>query len=349
MPLQAQRVQALAEVIQLGRGPGGGAEVAALLEAHDEVEDVVDPHLLPQLAQLQDAVALRAVVALALSCGQGEVDPAHDLGRELGQDVRLAPAQLEGAQLLQQGAPGGRGAGPAFPVRGDELQHGGQVLQAVLHRGAGEGPGPAPAQALAGAADLGLAVLDSLGLIQDDQVPLPAGRGVGVLAEVLPQRLVADEVDVGRGPPLPAALRRRPADGGQAQLGRPQAEGPSPLAQETRRGHQQGGLDLPLEGQDAQRRRRLHRLPQAHVVCQQQCLPGQEGPDAFQLVGEEGPRPLHRPGWRQEQRRRGLQEVRQAAPQGHLRRGRTGLAQRGGRPPRSPRGAGAAPPSRARR
>src|SRR3954447_676242 len=89
----------------------------------------------------------------------------------------------------------------------DELQYRGQVIQAVLERCTCERPGPAARQQLALSANLRVAVLYLLRLVQDNCVPGdPSRRRLRIGGKILAERLVARQVDVGGRGPLPGSL-----------------------------------------------------------------------------------------------------------------------------------------------
>jgi len=92
----------------------------------------------------------------------------------------------------------------------------------------------------------------------------------------------------------------------------------TPLSEEPRRGHHQRRLGLAAERQHAQRRQRLDRLAQSHVVGQEQHVTPQQLADGCELVGEQRPRPLQRPVGSQQQLGRRLQQHGQALRQRHL-------------------------------
>ena len=157
---------------------------------------------------------------------------------QLAQHIGFAPAQLDRPQLREQVAR--RGTATRRRRRRDELQEGGQLVEAVLQRRAGERPRAAAAEQLALAADFRFAVLDPLRLVEDHQVPQPpAGRRVRAITAVFAERLITGQVDVGRRAPLPGALFRRAAHGGETQLRRPVPQRLAPLGQQTGRRQQQ--------------------------------------------------------------------------------------------------------------
>ena len=75
---------------------------------------------------------------------------------------------------------------------------------------------------------------------------------------------------------------------------------------------------MTLQDQQAEGSDGLNRLPQPHIIGQQQRLVGHQRVHAFQLVGEECPRPLQGSAFRKQQVGRGLEKIGEPFPERYL-------------------------------
>ncbi len=115
-----------------------------------------------------------------------------------------------------------------YAVRIDEREKVYEVFGSILDRCAGQGPTATPPDAAHGLGRLGVAVLDSLGLIQDNHIETH-----GVVVE--PSRVACDQLIIHE---LKRAIRDLPtrsagtgvaADHLERQIGRPRAKFPAPV------------------------------------------------------------------------------------------------------------------------
>ena len=128
--------------------------------------------------------------------------------------------------------------------------------------------------------------------------------------------VVADQVEVGGNPPLPLPLPHGARNRGHAQLRCPGMDLLAPLGPQAGGNDHQGGRDPPLQEEQAQRAQRLDGFAQPHVVGQQQVIPGQQGADPVDLIGEEAGRPLPLPAGDQQVVQGGGERAEQPLPQG---------------------------------
>ena len=144
-------------------------EVADLLEAHDQLEDVLDRDGVAQAVEMHHAVLLGEVVGFALGRRQLDVQVLDDARRHVGGHVLLGAAQDAIARQCRQ-HPRRRVGWDAFLVH--EGENVDEVLNLVLDRRAGHGPAAGAANRAHRLGRLGAAGLDALGLVQHHDVEL---------------------------------------------------------------------------------------------------------------------------------------------------------------------------------
>jgi hypothetical protein len=97
-----QGAQPLPDIIKFRRLPSGRAEIANLLQSHDEFEDVFDSNGLPLFSQLNDPFFFCALIALPLWPLERQCYLADNLWRKLRKNVGLLSAQLQALVPLAQ-------------------------------------------------------------------------------------------------------------------------------------------------------------------------------------------------------------------------------------------------------
>ena len=274
------------QALQLRAGPGGRIEVADLLQAEHQLEDVLDADQVLHGGQAQDALALGQLVALALLGAQLQLGVAEQLGRQVGEHLVLGPAQHV---VADRAAHAPRPHVRREEARGKELEDPHQVLRAVFHGGAGQGPASASGDGAGSLVGGACAVLDPLRLVQHDQVEaerrLSQVLAAGDHLPVAVQELVVGDFDRHVGKlPLPAAPGLVPLDRHHRDLRGPEVEFPQPAGHQRLGTNQQDRADLAAAQQQADRGDRLHGLAQPHLVGQDRRVPGVEERDAGQLV-----------------------------------------------------------------
>ena len=182
------------------------------------------------------------------------------------------------------GADGVQRAQAPFRLEGhvvDPFDDGGQLVDAVFHRRAGEHEAISRRQAFDGEGGLGRPVLDALRLVKHDQFGVPAADGLEVAEELF---VIDDEKAGGTARVSGLAFLRRAIDDvdGQVRERRPLA---SPLRFEAGRRDDQAAADAAAVPQDVTARDRLRCFSQPHVVGEQQSSGGQESVDSRALVG----------------------------------------------------------------
>lgn len=143
MVLGAQHGHALPEIGQLGPLPGRRAEVADLLEASDQAQNVRDTDGLVTRSEREDALLLGSVLGTALGCRKVEHHAVQALGRQLREHVQLPPPQLQLAVPLEKTPIDGQRSDRGLGFIGlQELHDRGEIVDGVLQRRARESPGP---------------------------------------------------------------------------------------------------------------------------------------------------------------------------------------------------------------
>lgn len=231
------------------------------------------------------------VVGGGLGIGEGGVVLLGDAGRQVGENggVGLEAAEKEvgdgAAEAVGVGVALGEVAAGAEEVGVKEVEDGPEVVEAVLDGGAGEGEAVRGGE---GAGGLGLAgggVLDELGFVEDEGLPLDAAEA-GIIA---PEVAIGGEDDVD----LTGAAKKGITQGTiganvavDAEAGGPVGKLAFPHGQDGEGGHDEGGGRAREEKGDG-----LQGLAQAHVVSQAdaEAVSGglHEPADTLGLVGAE--------------------------------------------------------------
>ena len=266
--------------------PRRGVEVADLLEPEDELEDVADRRLAAERGEPQHALLLGQPVGLPL------------LGAEFDPFVAVEPRRhvvehlvLRASQNMIGHRPGQfpRGHAVGEVAGGDEVEDAVEVVGGVLDGCAGEGPRPAARDGTDRLVRLARAILDPLRLVEDDEVELEAE--VGHEVTVAHEHLVVGELHghVRKGP-LPATAFRVPLDHRHDELGRPVGQLAHPVGNEPLRTGDEHAAGLAPAHEQPDRRNRLHRLPEPHLVGEHRTMPGHEERHAIELERERTPR-----------------------------------------------------------
>ncbi len=209
--------------------------------------------------------------------------------RELRHDLALGPAQHERANLRPQAR---RGVGvarldwPRVPLlevaraaeqaRVGEVHRAPELLEAVLDGRAAQRDAELAAEVEGGARGLAAEVLDGLGLVEHDDVPLLAGEA----RRVEPEERVRGQRDLGVG----VELALRAVVDGRAQVRAEARDLVGPVVDDALRAH-----DQRAPAEDAER---LEGLSEAHVVGQDaaelRVAKEREPVDALLLVPAQG-------------------------------------------------------------
>lgn len=231
------------------------------------------------------------VVGGGLGIGEGGVVLLGDAGGQVGEDggVGLEATEEEvgdgAAEALGVGIALGEVAAGAEEVGVKEVEDGPEVVEAVFDGGAGEGEAVRGGE---GAGGLGLAggrVLDELGFVEDEGLPLDAAEA-GIIA---PEVAIGGEDDVD----LTGAAKKGITQGTiganvavDAEAGGPVGKLAFPNRQDSKRCHDEGGGRAREKKGDG-----LQGLAQAHVVSQAdaEAVSGglHEPADTLGLVGAE--------------------------------------------------------------
>ena len=261
-------------------------EVADLLEPEDEFEHILDRRLLAEGRQPQHPLLLGPAVGLSLFGSEFDalvaVHPRWHLGEHL---VFRTPQHIVGRRGAQRL---GRHAVVDMAGR-HEVEEGDEILGGVFHRRAGERPAAAALQPGDGPMRVARTVFDPLCLVEHDEIERKA-QFLDHLA-IPHHRLVVGDLHrhVGKRP-LPAAPQRIPFDHRHDQFGGPVSQFTRPVRNEPLRADHEHPPRLPAADQQPQRRDRLHRFAEAHLVGQDRAMPRHEKGHAVELKGKRLPR-----------------------------------------------------------
>ena len=172
---------------------------------------------------------------------------------------------------------------------GDELEHTDEIVGAVFDGRAGERPAAAARHGPHRLARLAGTVLDPLGLVEHHQIERqPEFRHQFPVAH---EHLIVGHLHRHVGErPLPTTALLVSFDDGDEDLRRPVGQLPGPVADEPLRADDEHATGLARSDEQPDRRDRLHRLAEPHLVCQHRAVPRHQKCHAVELEGERLPR-----------------------------------------------------------
>ena len=231
------------------------------------------------------------VVGGGLGIGEGGVVLLGDAGRQVGENggIGLETTEEEvrdgAAEAVGVGIALGEVATGAEEVGVEEVEDGPEVVEAVLDGGAGEGEAVRGGERAGGLGLAGGGVLDELGFIENEGLPLDAAEA-GIVA---PEVAIGGEDDVD----LTGTAKEGIAQGTvranvtmDTEAGGPVGKLAFPHGQDGKRGHDEGGGRAREEKGDG-----LQGLAEAHVVgeadTEAMCGGLHEPADTLGLVGAE--------------------------------------------------------------
>ncbi len=133
-------VEPLLDLGQLGGLAGGRIEVADLLEAHDQLQHVLDTQGLTLRAKFKHALTLSAIVGRPLARRKLELDLDDLFGGQLGEDISFSPTELQLAVTVSEAIARTVMDGVRALNVIDELHDRREVVLGVLQRRPGHRP-----------------------------------------------------------------------------------------------------------------------------------------------------------------------------------------------------------------